>query len=81
MRGNGEGKKGEWHQDIKNGENGKGGGERQDTVGARGIIKYKKKGKRERRRRERVTKIPRSQKGGGIWGLFRGQGSVYRDGI
>ena len=56
---------------TKNGENGKGGGEKEDTVGARGIINYKKKGKRERRRRERVKSHGRKKggvSGGYSWG-------------
>ena len=40
-----------------------------------------KKGGKERKEEERKGKIPGAQKGGGIRGLFRGQGSKCRDDI
>ena len=47
MRGNGEGKKGEWPRDINMEINGKEGGKREYSVGARGIMKEREREKGE----------------------------------
>ena len=57
--------------------NGKEGGKRENSVGARGIIKG-----RERENGERENgKIPLLQKRGDISELFQWQGRAYRNGI
>ena len=69
MRGNGEGKKGEWPHVIKKREIWEGGDKDGVLCWCKGVLK--REGKRERRKRER-TKSHGDKKGGEIRGLFRG---------
>ena len=56
--------------------NGKGEGKEGVFCRCKGDYKREEKKKEE----EIKGKIPRSQKGESMWGLFRGQGRVYRNG-
>ena len=71
MRGNGGGKKGEWPRVIKKEEKYLGG--EKEGVPCQRKRDYKKEGKRERRKREKVKSYGRKKRGGR--GFFWGQGS------
>ena len=68
MRGNGEGKRGEWPRDIKNGDKWEGRGERGRFSRCKGDYKREEKKKEE----EIKGKIPRSQKGERVCGGYSG---------